>query len=70
MIELTSIKHVALGPDFAAYFNADWEYVENVDNPAELGRISDKLRERGYSEKEIESICYENLFRFMKRHLR
>ncbi|MHA2021476.1 MAG: membrane dipeptidase [Candidatus Thorarchaeota archaeon] len=61
---------VALGPDFYAYFNADWEYVENVDNPAELFRVSDELAERGYPKKEIESICYENLFRFIKRYLR
>jgi membrane dipeptidase len=70
MIELTSIKNVALGPDFYAYFNADWEYVESVDNPTELYRVSAKLDERGYSKKEIESICYENLFRFIKRYLR
>lgn len=70
MIELTSIKNIALGPDFYAYFNTDWEYVENVDNPSELFRVSDKFSERGYSKKEIESICYENLSRFVKRHLR
>jgi len=70
MIELTSIKNIALGPDFYAYFNADWEYVENVDNPSELFRVSDKFSERGYSKKEIECICYENLSRFIKRHLR
>ncbi|MHA2211081.1 MAG: dipeptidase [Candidatus Thorarchaeota archaeon] len=70
MIELTSSKNVALGPDFYAYLNADWEYVENVDNPTELFRVSNKLGERGYSKKEIKSICYENLFRFIKRHLR
>jgi membrane dipeptidase len=70
MIELTSISNVALGPDFYEYFNGDWEYVENVDNPAELYRVSERLGERGYSKKEIKSICYENLFRFLKRFLR
>ena len=70
VIELTSIKNVALGPDFYAYFNADWEYVEDVDNPTELYRVSDKLSERGYSKREIEAICYENIFRFMKQYLR
>jgi membrane dipeptidase len=70
MIELTSVKNVALGPDFYTYFNADWEYVENIDNPSELFRVSDKFSERGYSKKETEAICYENLSRFIKRHLR
>ncbi|MHA2143098.1 MAG: dipeptidase [Candidatus Thorarchaeota archaeon] len=70
MIELMSIRNVALGPDFYAYFNADWEYVENIDNPTELYRVSDRLGERGYSKKEIESICYRNLSRFLKQYLR
>ena len=39
----------------------------DIDEPEQ---VSEKLKERGYSQKEIESICYQNLFRFIKRNLR
>ena len=69
MVELTSIENVALGPDFFQYLMPELDYVGNVIGPADLVRVPPTLEKRGYSEKEITKICYENLVRFISSSL-
>jgi membrane dipeptidase len=69
MVGLTSIKHVALGPDFYCYMMPELEYVGGLDNPSLLSLLSDALSESGYSEEEAELVCWRNLQSFLERNL-
>jgi len=70
IVELTSIENVALGPDFFQYLMPELRYIGDVGGPEGLVRIPPALEERGYTEKEISKICYENLVRFISSSLR
>ena len=69
IVELTSIENIALGPDFYQYLMPEIDNVGNVGGPADLVRVPPALETRGYSEKEITKICYENLVRFISSSL-
>lgn len=69
MVGLTSIKNVALGPDFFRYMMPELDYVGGVDNPSAFPMIEEVLDERGYSRQEIEFVCHENLRMFLEKSL-
>lgn len=70
IVELTSIENVALGPDFFQYLMPELDYVGDVIGPADLVRVPPALETRGYSEREVSKICYENLVKFISTSLR
>lgn len=69
MVELTSMEHIALGPDFFQYLMPELRYVGDVVGPVDLVRVPPALEQRGYSEKEISKICHENLVGFISSSL-
>ena len=69
MVGLTSIRHVALGPDFFRYMMPELEYVGELDNPSRLPLLPQILAEGGFSEEEIELVCWRNLQDFLERNL-
>ncbi|TFF84330.1 hypothetical protein EU524_01170 [Candidatus Thorarchaeota archaeon] len=66
MVNLASIRNVALGPDFFRYMMPELDYVGGVDNPSALPLIAEALGARGYSEDEIELVGHGNLLRFLE----
>ncbi len=69
MVDLVSVKHVGLGPDFFRYMMPELDYVGNIDDPSLLGGVPAALSSRGYRDDEVSRICGENLFDFMSRWL-
>lgn len=69
MVDLTSIKNVALGPDFFRYMMPELDYVGDVDNPSAFPKIAEVLDERGYGKREIDLVCHENLRIFLEESL-
>jgi membrane dipeptidase len=56
-------RHAALGTDLDGGFGTE-QSPGDLDTIADLQRIPDILRRRGYSEKDVEGICYANWVRF------
>ncbi|MGE5334804.1 MAG: dipeptidase [Nitrososphaerota archaeon] len=63
-----SARHSAIGSDFDGGAGVESTPVE-LDSVADLGRIGDALRERGYSEADVEGIMGGNWLRVLRRGL-
>lgn len=63
-----SVAHVGIGSDFDGGFGAESVPVE-VDTVADLWRIQDTLRERGFSEDDISAIMGGNMLRKLREGL-
>jgi len=59
---------VALGSDMDGGFGAD-RLPEEVNAPADLPRLTDALRRRGWSGEQLDGFRFENWIRFLKRTL-
>lgn len=69
IVEITGrVESVALGSDMDGGFGAD-RLPEGIDRPADLPRLTDALRRRGWSEGQLAAFRFENWRRFLDRHL-
>lgn len=63
-----SSRHVGIGTDWNAGMGTD-EYPNDFDTVADLWKIADVLRERGYSEADIDGITSGNMLRKLREGL-
>jgi membrane dipeptidase len=63
-----SSAHVGLGTDFDGGFGTE-ATPEGIDTVADLWLLGDKLRERGYSEADVEAILSGNMLRKLRQAL-
>lgn len=73
--DLIGIDHIAFGFDFFEYLgeNKPVDYsvgVQGFENISKGNNLKIKLRERGYSEEDIEKISYKNFISFMDKILK
>ena len=70
-VKVMDIDHVMFGFDFMDYLSDDFPNSNIIDvGSAPLAyRIIDGLRSRGYSEVDIEKICYKNFVNKYSKHL-
>jgi membrane dipeptidase len=64
-----SAAHVGIGSDFDGGFGAA-DIPFELDSAADLGKIGDKLRERGYAQSDVENILGGNWLTILRRSLR
>ena len=63
-------KHIALGFDFMDYMDDPTCMVKGLDSVAHIQNLANRLIERGYSQEEVEDICFQNANRYMETYLR
>ncbi len=63
-----SAAHVGIGTDFDGGFGVE-SIPEGMDTVTDLWKIGDGLRERGYSETDIEAILGGNMLRKLRQSL-
>lgn len=63
---LGSAAHAAIGSDLDGGFGLE-QSPRDIDTIADLQRIADLLRDRGYAEADIEGIMHGNWLRFLER---
>ena len=62
-VKIMSVDNVCLGFDFMDYLTEfPNSNIKDVPTAIESYKIIDGLRNRGYSEEEIEKICYKNFY--------
>lgn len=59
-------KHCGLGTDLDGGFGKE-QSPSDLDTIADLGKMADLLRERGYTEDDVEGIMYRNFVEFFRR---
>lgn len=64
--KLVGIRHVALGSDFGGIISGTLDGLASVDD---LSNLLVQLKDRGYSDAEVESICFGNALRILLAHL-
>ncbi|MBS1557879.1 MAG: dipeptidase [Bacteroidetes bacterium] len=60
IVQLAGIDHVAFGSDFDG---VNGMLPKGLENPSQYPNLIYHLLKRGYTESDIEKICYKNLFR-------
>lgn len=60
IVQLAGIDHVAFGSDFDG---VNGMLPKGLENPSQYPNLIYRLLKRGYTESDIEKICYKNLFR-------
>lgn len=69
-INIMSIDNVCFGFDFMDYFNYDkTANLEEVKSANDLNYFIKRLKEEGYSDKDINKLTYENIYNRFKRHI-
>ena len=58
---------MACGFDFGAYYGADADH--DIYGPKQAQNFVKGLKEEGFSQQEIEDICYRNVIRFLKEYM-
>ena len=61
--ELGGVKHMGFGSDFDGIESSP----QGLESPADLPRLIDMLRLRGFSEEEIEGIAGKNFLDYFRR---
>ena len=59
-------RHVGIGSDLDGAFGRE-QTVTDVETIADLARIQQLLRARGYREEDIEAVAHGNFIRFLRR---
>jgi membrane dipeptidase len=59
-------RHCGIGSDLDGGFGKE-QSPSDLDTIADLGNMAELLRERGYSEADIEGILYRNWVEFFRR---
>lgn len=77
MKNLIGVEHIAFGFDFCDFLPAssvgltdtktDSVSVEGLSSEADISDLIDRMKERGYSDKEIKLISYENYHNLLKK---
>lgn len=67
--EKIGIEHMALGFDFMDYMDDPTCMVKGLDSVAHIQNLATGLQKRGYTDEEIEAICFKNADTFMKSYL-
>lgn len=62
---LIGIDYIGLGSDFDGIGNSDIE----LKDASMMGLLIEELKNQGYSEEEIDKICYKNVLRVFKENL-
>lgn len=62
--KLIGVDHVAFGSDFDG---VDGMLPIGLESPAKYPQLIERLLKRGYTDEDIEKICYKNFFRVWKR---
>ncbi|MEZ0536272.1 dipeptidase [Caldicellulosiruptoraceae bacterium PP1] len=68
---INHIKYIAdiIGTDYICFgsdFDGAFEFPENINGIESLEIIKEYLQESGFTQKEVEQICYKNLINFVK----
>lgn len=63
-------KQIALGFDFMDYMDDPTCMVKGLDSVAHIQNLANRLIERGYSQEEVEDICFYNANRYMETYLK
>lgn len=69
MKEKIGISHIALGFDFMDYMDDPTCMVKGLDSVAHIQALAQALHEHGYTDEEVEAICFNNAFAFMESYL-
>lgn len=71
---LVGIDHIALGFDFMDYlvgspseFITDVEFMDDLKNQSDVQLLVKELFNSGYTDEEVEKICYKNMFRVLEQ---
>ena len=64
--DLIGIDYIGLGSDFDGISNKNIE----LKDASMMNQLFDELRSQGYSEEDIEKICYKNVMRVFKANLK
>ncbi|MEG0469471.1 MAG: membrane dipeptidase, partial [Longicatena sp.] len=67
--EKVGIEHIALGFDFMDYMDDPTCMVKELDSVAHIQNLANQLLEHGYSQEEVETICFGNANRYMESYL-
>ncbi len=68
MVQLVGAEHVGIGSDLDGGFTTD-DAPQGIETVADLGRIGEALRTRGYADEDIEKILGGNWIRVLRRAL-
>lgn len=68
MVDTVGVDHIGIGMDYFQYlrkYKSSWNLegiqgVEGLKDDSELGELPSMLEDRGYTESEIEKICWKN----------
>jgi membrane dipeptidase len=60
-------RHCGIGSDLDGAFGKE-QCPADVETIADLARIPELLRERGYSSEDIEGVAHRNFVGFLRRH--
>ncbi len=78
MAEKIGVKHLGFGFDFfeflstdsmKSYSDLDVSYTTGLEDCTKVPILLQKLKEVGFTEPELEQICYQNWHHFMRRIL-
>ncbi len=68
--DLVGIEYVGLGFDFCDFFGEDIKTTKGLENTSKAGNVLQALKDREFSENEIELISYRNFLNFFKDNLK
>ncbi|MBO8156987.1 MAG: membrane dipeptidase [Bacillaceae bacterium] len=72
---ITSIEQVGFGFDFTNYlesyslgqgFN---HYTKGLEDASKIPDLADRMLSRGFTQQEVEKVCFDNAFRFLTKNL-
>ncbi|NLD25733.1 MAG: hypothetical protein GX661_00050 [Acholeplasmataceae bacterium] len=61
-VEIMGIDNLAFGFDFMDYFNDENSNLDEIPDSTRLGVLLDALKQKGYSDEDIEKISYRNFY--------
>ena len=66
-MSLGNARHVGFGTDLDGAYGTE-QTPQDLDTIADLTRVPDLLRKRGFSEEDVAGIAHGNFLRFLRRH--
>lgn len=68
-VEIMGVDNVAFGFDFMDYLSDENENIDEIPNQTYLGLLLDGMKKRGFTENEIQKICYDNVYQRFKNKM-
>lgn len=65
MAEVMGVEHIVCGFDFCEFLGRDPHLLEGLEDASHLPSFVEELRKAGFSEKEVNMICHENMLRLL-----